>query len=56
MLLETQIVRSKSELLKELQGNPVAKVVIHRNVDRTAWEQIAKDNQEATILILADSR
>ena len=56
MLLETQIVRSKSELLKELQDIPVAKVVINRNMDRKAWEQIAKDNQGATILIVADSR
>jgi hypothetical protein len=56
MLLETQIVRSKSELQKELQGNLVAKVVINRNVDRKTWEQIAKYNQGATILIAADSR
>ena len=28
MLIETQVVRSKSELLKELQGLPVTKAVI----------------------------
>ena len=39
MLIETQVVRSKSELLKELQGLPVTKAVIYRNVDRKAWEQ-----------------
>ena len=47
MLIEKQVVRSKPELLKELQGLPVTKAVIYRNVDRKAWEQIAKDNQEA---------
>ena len=45
MLIETQVVRSKSELLKELQGLPVSKAVIYRNVDRKAWEQIAKEHQ-----------
>ncbi len=45
MLIETQVVRSKSELLKELQGLPVTKAVIYRNVDRKAWEQIAKEHQ-----------
>ena len=45
MLIETQVVRSKSELLKELQGFPVTKAVIYRNVDRKAWEQIAKEHQ-----------
>lgn len=42
MLIETQVVRSKSELLKELQGLPVTTAVIYRNVNRKAWEQIAK--------------
>ena len=44
MLIETQVVRSKSELLKELQGLPVTKAVIYRNVDKKAWEQIAKEH------------
>lgn len=37
MLIETQVIRSKSELLKELHGLPVAKAVIYRNVDKKAW-------------------
>ena len=45
MLIETQVVRSKSELLKELQGLPVTRAVIYRNVDRKAWELIAKEHQ-----------
>ena len=44
MLIETQVVRSKSELLKELQGLPVTKAVIYRNVDKKAWEQISKEH------------
>ena len=38
MLIETQVVRSKSELMKELQGLPVTKAVIYRDVNRKAWE------------------
>ena len=45
MLIETQVIRSKSELLKELQGLPVTKAVIYHKVDRKAWEQIAKERQ-----------
>ena len=37
MLIKTQVVRSKSELLKELQRLPVTKSVIYRNVARRAW-------------------
>ena len=40
MLIETQVVRSKSELMKELQGLPVTKAAIYRNVNRNSWEQI----------------
>ena len=43
MLIETRVVCSTSELLKELQGLPVTKAVIYRNVDGKAWEQIAKE-------------
>ena len=50
MLIETQVVRSKSELLKEVQALPVTKAVIYRNVDRKAWEQIAKEHQTATLV------
>lgn len=52
MLIETQIVRSKSELLKEVQALPVTKAVIYRNVDRKAWEQIAKEHQVANMVLL----
>ena len=52
MLIETQVVRSKSELLKELQRIPIVKAVVYRNVDRKAWEQIAKENMEATVIIV----
>ena len=45
MLIETQVVRSKSELLKELQGLPVTKAVIYRNVGRWACEQIVREHQ-----------
>lgn len=50
MLIETQVIRLKSELLKELQGLPVTKEVICRNLDRKAWEQIAKVNPKAKII------
>ena len=52
MLIETQVVRSKSELLRELQGLPATKAVIYRNVDRKAWEQIAREHQGATVVVI----
>ena len=53
MLIETQIVRSKSELLKEIQQISIAKAVVYRNVDRKAWEQIAREHGAGiSILIL----
>ncbi len=52
MLIETQVVRSKSELLKELQGLPASKAVIYRNVDRKTWEQIAKDHQGVRVVVV----
>ena len=52
MLIETQVVRSKSELLKELQGLPVTKAVIYRSVDRKAWEQIAKEHQGVRAVVI----
>ena len=52
MLIETQVVRSKSELLKELQGLTVTKAVIYRNVDRKAWEQIAKEHRGARAVVM----
>lgn len=52
LLIETQVVRSKSELPKEVQGLPVSKAVIYRNVDRKAWEQIVRDNQGVRVAIV----
>ncbi len=52
MLIETQVVPSKSELLKELQGLPVTKAVIYRNVDKKAWEQIAKEQKTASAIVV----
>ena len=52
MLIETQVVRSKSELLKELQGLTVTKAVIYRNVDRKTWEQIAKEHQGVRYVVM----
>lgn len=52
MLIETQVVRQKSGLLKELQGLSVTKAVIYRNVDRKGWEQIAKERQGVNVVVL----
>ena len=52
MLIETQVVRSKSELLSELQSTPIAKAVVYRNVDKRAWEQIAREHQEVKVLVI----
>lgn len=52
MLIETQVVRSKSELLKELQAISVGKAVIYRHVDRTAWEQIVKEHKTAKAVVV----
>jgi hypothetical protein len=52
MLIETQVVRSKSDLLKKLQGLPVTKAVIYRNVHRKAWEQIAKEHQGVRYVVM----
>ena len=50
MLIETQVVRSKSELLKEVQALPVTNAVIYRNVDRKAWEPIVKELQGVRVV------
>lgn len=50
--VETQEIRPQSELLKELQAIPVTKAVIYRNVDKKAWEQIAKAYSANATLIL----
>jgi (2Fe-2S) ferredoxin len=52
MMIETQVVRSKSELLKEVQALPVTKAVIYRNVDKKAWEQIVKEHQVASAVVV----
>jgi hypothetical protein len=52
MLIETQVVRSKSELLRELQALPVTKAVIYRNIDKKAWEQIAKEHVGAKVVVM----
>lgn len=52
MLIETQVVRSKSELLSELQRIPIAKAVVYRNVDKRAWEQIAREHQGARVVVI----
>jgi hypothetical protein len=39
--------------LPKLQGLPVTKAVIYRNVDRKAWEQIAKEYQGVGVLVVA---
>jgi hypothetical protein len=51
MLIETQVVRSKSELLKELQGLPVTKAVIYRNVDRKAWKQMVRTHSGVRVAV-----
>jgi len=51
MLIETQVVRSKSELVKEVQALPVTKAVIYRNVDKKAREQIAREHQGVRVVI-----
>ena len=52
MQIETQIVRSKSELLREVQALPVTKAVIYRNVDKKAWEQIAREHQGVRVVVI----
>ena len=45
MLIETQIIRRKADLLKELEKNTVGRAIIYRNPDPRSWEQIAKEHQ-----------
>lgn len=52
MLIETPAFRSKSELLKELHRLPVTKAATYRNVDKKAWEQIAKAHQGLRVLAI----
>ena len=52
MLIETQVVRLNSELLKEVQALSFTKAVIYRNVDRKAWEQIAREHQGVSVVVV----
>lgn len=52
MLIETQVIRSKSELLNEIQRMTVAKAVVYRNVDKKTWEQIAKQHQGGRAVVI----
>ena len=52
MLIETQVLRSKSEPLKELQATSVTKAVIYRNVDKKGWDAIAKEHQTSNLVIV----
>lgn len=52
MLIETQLVRSKSELLNEIQRMPIAKAVVYRNVDKKAWEKIARELPNANSVVI----
>jgi hypothetical protein len=54
MLIETQVFRSKSELMKEPQALTVTKAVIYRNIDKKAWEPIAKEHtkQRSVVVVL----
>lgn len=52
MLIETQIVRSKSDLVKEVQTLSVTKAVIYRNVDRKTWEAIKREHSKVKTVII----
>ncbi len=52
MLVETQVVRSKSELLSVIQRITISQAVVYRNVDKKVWEQIAKGHQGATVVVV----
>ena len=51
-LIEPQVVRSKSELLKELPRILIARAVVYRNVDRRVWDQIAKEHGEVRLVLV----
>lgn len=55
MLIEAQVVRSKSELLKELQTIPVTRAVNNLNVHRKAWEQIAEEHQRLITIMITNN-
>ncbi len=52
MLIETKVVRSKSELLNEIQRMSIVKAVVYRNVEKKAWEQIAKEHQGVRVVVV----
>ena len=53
MLIETQVIRSKSELVRELQGLPNTKTVIYGNVNKKAWDQIAREHKGVRVVFVA---
>lgn len=54
MLIETQVVRSKSESMKEVQALSVTKALIYRNVDKKSWDEIAKTHQGVRALVVVE--
>lgn len=54
MLIETQVVRSRSELMNETQRMPIAKAVVYRNVERKAWEAIAEVHQGVRVMVIME--
>ncbi len=53
MRIETQVARSTSKLLNEIQQISIAKAVFYRNVDRKAWQQIAEQHQRPRKVVMA---
>ena len=52
MLIELLTVRSKPDLVEEPEALSVMNAVIYRNVDRKAWEQIAREHQVANLVLI----
>lgn len=50
MLVETQVVRSKPELMSVIQRMTISQAVVYRNVDKKAWGQIAKGHLGAIVV------
>ncbi len=48
MLIETQVIHSKSELLNGIQRISIIKDFVYRNLGRRAWEQIAKAHRTSS--------
>ena len=52
MLIETQVVRSKSELMSVFQRMTISQAVVYRNVDKKAWEQIVREHQGVRAVVV----